>query len=372
MSSITVHLEVPKFIESGLASGEMKRVGGVIQKNDSNQRDVVAWIRRTDTVGETGESSTGLFRHVLEISGQGGATLATLLGLNLPLLNIAMAGFAIVDLILKIQDQTAEFERLHKAIKREFERERLVNLITAIDIARHISRARTDGVKRQMVGQVTERLVSAEVQLLFDLDLFIGGKMNNEKRETALWYTVLTMHISAMSARAWLEIDEVDLACEWLTYSLERQKQRARQLIHNWLGQERAFFFHKSVGDENLERYLMIERWIREKKYVLRDIVRENYASFWNDDALSPIQNPPGFGQREPVLKTPPPYLSLLNQIELLIENYRRLEGFRLELKSMCFPFDQWDTYDVNRDMMDTEHSGYVMLVNNAFFDNAS
>ena len=35
MSSITVHLKVPKRIETGLASGSMERVGGVIRYSDS-------------------------------------------------------------------------------------------------------------------------------------------------------------------------------------------------------------------------------------------------------------------------------------------------------------------------------------------------
>ena len=58
---------------------------------------------------------------------------------------------------------------------------------------------------------------------------------------------VLAMHVAAMSARAWLEIHEFELACEWLTYSLERQQQRARRLLHNWLGQDRAYFFHNQL-----------------------------------------------------------------------------------------------------------------------------
>ena len=372
MSSISVHLQVPEFIESGLASGSMERVGGVIRTLNSNNRESIAWIRKAGQTGQTVVSSAGLLENVMRFSGLGTTTLATLLGSSLPILNIAMAGYALADIILRIQGQHAELEQLHEAIKREFNRERVVNLITAIDIARNISRARDVDVKRQMVGQVTERLVNAEVQLLIDFEESLTGDMEVKHKEAAVRTIVLAMHVAAMSARAWLEIGEADLAREWLAYSLERQQRRARRLVHTWLGDRRAYFFHESVGDENFERYISIERWLREKKDVLRDIVRENYVDFWNDDALSSIQNPPRFGQREAVLITPPPYLSLLKQVELLIENYRRLEGFRLELKSMCLPFDQWDVYDVRTDMMDTEHGGYVMLVNDALFDRAS
>ena len=372
MSSISVHLQVPEFIESGLASGSMERVGGVIRTLNSNNKESIAWIRKAGQTGQTVVSSAGLLENVMRFSGLGTTTLATLLGSSLPILNIAMAGYALADIILRIQGQHAELGQLHEAIKREFNRERVVNLITAIDIARNISRARDVDVKRQMVGQVTERLVNAEVQLLIDFEESLTGDMEVKHKEAAVRTIVLAMHVAAMSARAWLEIHEFELACEWLTYSLERQQQRARRQLHNWLGQDRAYFFHKSVGDENFERYLRTERWIRGKKYVLRELVRENYVDFWNDDALSSIQNPPRFGRREAVLITPPPYLSLLKQVELLIENYRRLEGFRLELKSMCLPFDQWDVYDVRTDMMDTEHGGYVMLVNDALFGRAS
>ena len=361
MSSISVHLQVPEFIESGLASGSMERVGGVIRTLNSNNRESIAWIRKAGQTGQTVVSSAGLLENVMRFSGLGTTTLATLLGSSLPILNIAMAGYALADIILRIQGQHAELEQLHEAIKREFNRERVVNLITAIDIARNISRARDVDVKRQMVGQVTERLVNAEVQLLIDFEESLTGDMEVKHKEAAVRTIVLAMHVAAMSARAWLEIGEADLAREWLAYSLERQQRRARRLVHTWLGDRRAYFFHKSVGDENFERYLRTERWIRGKKYVLRELVRENYVDFWNDDALSSIQNPPRFGQREAVLITPPPYLSLLKQVELLIENYRRLEGFRLELKSMCFPFKEWEAFS---ETQIENHDGYVMLVN--------
>ena len=374
MSSISVHLQVPEFIESGLASGSMERVGGVIRTLNSNNRESIAWIRKAGQTGQTVVSSAGLLENVMRFSGLGTTTLATLLGSSLPILNIAMAGYALADIILRIQGQHAELEQLHEAIKREFNRERVVNLITAIDIARNISRARDVDVKRQMVGQVTERLVNAEVQLLIDFEESLTGDMEVKHKEAAVRTIVLAMHVAAMSARAWLEIGEADLAREWLAYSLERQQRRARRLVA-YIGLatgSRLLLPRSQLAMKTSSAISVLNDGFARKKTSLRELVRENYADFWNDDALSSIQNPPRFGQREAVLITPPPYLSLLKQVELLIENYRRLEGFRLELKSMCLPFDQWDVYDVRTDMMDTEHGGYVMLVNDALFGRAS
>ena len=126
------------------------------------------------------------------------------------------------------------------------------------------------------------------------------------KEGTALWHTVLAMHVAAMSARAWLEIGEFDLASRMADLQLGIDNSNARDgLLHTWLGDRpnyRAYFFHESVGDENFERYLSrLNDGFARKNTSLRELVRENYVDFWNDDALSSIQNPPPFGRREAV-----------------------------------------------------------------------
>jgi len=101
MSAITVHLEVPEFIEAGLRHGTMERVGGVIRHTDNKQ--IVAWLREGGKVGQTAESVAGVLEQVVSHSGARSATIVRLVAGAVPIIHLAMAGYSLAEHILGIR-----------------------------------------------------------------------------------------------------------------------------------------------------------------------------------------------------------------------------------------------------------------------------
>ncbi len=354
MSSITVHLEVPKHVENGLASGKMERVGGVIRYSDNKR--IVAWLREGGKIGQVTESSAGLLDDVIRLSGNQQATLGKLLAGAIPILGVAMAGYALLEHIEGIRAHEAEIERIYDRVSEEFQRDREVSLLAALDYAENTFLVNNEEYKRQAVAEVNYDLAVARGQLIEDLDKLLSAEMNAANMDLAMNYQVLAMRVCAMGTRLRLEIGEDEAAIDWLSKCVSGHKSRARSFVKRWIGSRTALFFHESVNDEYLERYLDIERWLRERQDVLKEVISENRRDFWKDEAVSALYTR-GINRR---LEENPYYVKSLDRAEILIENFQRLQGYELELKSMRSPFKEWEA--LNSALIE-KHDGYVMLV---------
>ncbi len=365
MYSLTVHLEVPEFIETALGSGSMERVGGVIRYTDSKQ--IVAWLREGGKIGDDLVLRSGLLDDVLRAVGTTATTAAKILGKVFPILDIALASDFLLEMIDEIDSHRQEMELVYERIEEEFRQDRLANLVTALKIARNLAAVKDPEYKRLMVGQVTDRLLEAREHLRVDFNELVACDMKPQEAEQAMRYMILSMQVATMIVRAWLEIGEVDLALEWLCGILGGQKERTRIFVNTQLGDLRALYFHESVSDEDFDRFINVERWLRGKRVVLPEIVKEHRNEFWKDDTLVDLFS----GGLNSYHIEPPFYEKSLENAELLIENYQRLEGYELELKSMCLPFPEWDSYEGDDRVSIVQHDDFVMIVNSALFDDS-
>ncbi len=359
MSAITVHLEVPTFIEAGLRSGEMERVGGVIRYSDNKR--IVAWLREGGRmVG--GPSKSGLLQSVIRAGGMPGVAALAILDGPLPILDIAVAGYALFELISQIEDHKNRFEQIYEQVEEEFRRDRLVELNSALNYAKLIQNAQSAALKSQMVGQVTERLLQARAQLFWDIDEWHHGDQLTENASQSLGYQILAMQVSTMIVRAWLEIGEETLALEWLSSAIRGHLERAQVFSRNRIGTSPALYFHYSISGDWFDRYLHIEGWLRGKQDILRTVVNDNRKQFWQGEAISSLFS----GGLNSKLLEEPFYKTSLPQSEILIENYQRLHGFELELKQLVSTgrsFHEWDAFDGENGMRLAEHDDYFLLV---------
>ncbi len=364
MSVIQVHLEVPQFIEAGLVDGSMERVGGVIRHSDNKQ--IVAWLREGGQLADDLLLKPGLLDDVLRAGGITAKGVGAILGSVFPILDIALAGYLLLEIIGQIDKHRQDMELIYDRLEEEFWQDRLANLVTALKIGRNLSAVKDVSYKRLMAGQVTDRLLEAREHLREESLELLNGEMNDENAEQALRFQILSMQAAILIVRSWLEIGEKDLALKWLGGILRGHRERVRLYVRAQLGNLRALFFHESVSDEYFERYLNVERWLRGKRVVLPEIVQAYRHSFWDGEAIKRLHTG-GIGSR---LDESPFYETALPRAEILIENYQRLEGFEQELKSMCLPtFAEWEAYDGDGNVSISEHDGYVMLVNAASLD---
>ncbi len=356
---IDVYFEMPEFIEAGLANGSMERVGGVIRYSDDQQ--ILAWLRQGGQVGQAAESSAGLLQGVVSKH----STLGIALSGAVPVLHIAMAGFGLFEHIIGIRVHEAELERIYDRVAEEFQRNREVEMLAALDHAENAFVARCDAFKVEAVAQVTYELTVAHAQLVRDLDELLDTETNEANTGLATMYQVLAMKVCAVSTRLRLEIGEDAAALHWLSKCIEAHKAYAEMFVRKWLGENPALYFHETVSDEFFYRYLDIERWLQGERDVLPDLIKEHRRSFWNRDALQKL-DAPGVGFQ---IDENPFYLHAIPNAELLIENFQRLLGYELELRHLLLPFSKWDVYEEAR--ID-DQVGYVLLVNQALLDVSS
>ncbi|MCY4020294.1 MAG: hypothetical protein OXG39_12880 [Chloroflexi bacterium] len=355
MSSISVHLEVPKRIEMGLESGTMERVGGVV-RNSGNKR-IVAWLREGGKIGQAAEPAAGLLERVMSLSGSRYASLGKVVSGAFPLLSIAMAGYTLLEHIEGIRAHEAEIEHIFDRVTVEFQRDREVDLFATLDYAENVFATGSDELKREAVAFVAYALAVSRSQLVKDLEGQLGAETSEKQLARTLSYQVLAMKVCAMSVRVRLEVGEEEAAIDWLSKCVTGHKKLARNFVRKWIGNRPALYFHESVSDEHLERFLDIERWLHERRDVLKEVIFQNRKYFWNDKAIEALYTRSGLNT---VLMEEPFYLVSLPHAEILIENFQRLQGFELELKSLRSSFKEWEAF--NSSLIDN-HDGYVMLV---------
>lgn len=354
-SNIDVYLEVPEFIEAGLTNGSMERVGGVISFTDSDQ--TIARLRQVGQLGQGAEAASSLLERVAILSGQGHLALGRLLAIATPILNISMAGFSIAEHIAGIRVHEAELERIYDRVSEEFQRDRRVELIAALDYTENTFLVESDEYRRAAVAEVNKDLASARAQIAEDLQILLTAETNSENIELATSYQVLSMRVCALGTRLRLEIGEGLAAVHWLSECVKDHRSFARLFVRKWIGNNTAFFFHESVADEYLERYLEVERWLRQKRDVLLTVIHDERRNFWNKDAISILYSG-GLNSR---LIEPPHYISLLDFAEVVVENLQRLAGYERELNSHC-PGSFAEREAMESALLDG-YDGYVMLV---------
>ena len=352
-SKLSLHVEVPAFIETGLTDGSMQRVGGIIRNTDNQQ--TIALLRQGGQVGQVTESASGLLEHIIKLSGQEGA-LGSLLASAAPILGISMAGFSLIEHIVGIRAHEEELERIYDRVGEEFQRDREIQLFSALAFAETIVNTTNEDYKAGAVVPVLFALTEAREQLLWDLDELLDAENTKANADLAFQYQVLAMKVCAMSARLHLDIGDTINVTNGLSKCVQEQAQYVKAFVRSWIDSP-VIYFHESVSDEYFDRFLAIERWLRGKRAVLAELARENRVAFWDEDAISRL-----FAQiwGQPRLAEPPFYASEIPRAEKLIENFQRLQGYELELASMCQPsFSEWEATD-------SQHDGYVMLVDGA------
>lgn len=355
LGEIAVHAEVPEFIEAGLTDGSMEREGGVIRYSDNGQN--IARLRQVGQLGQGAEAASSLLERVAVLSGQGHLALGRLLAMATPVLNISMAGYSIAELIAGIRAHEAELERIYDRVSEEFQRDRRVELVAALDQAENATRFDNPENIQRAFAVVDSKLANARLQLVEDLRLLIDADASPANIELATSYQVLSMRICALGTRLRLEIGESEAAIEWLAACVNDHRSFTKRFVRKWLGNRTAFFFHESVEKEYLERYLELERWLRGTRDVLLAVIHDKRRDFWNNDAISSLFSG-GLNSR---LIEPPHYILPLDFGEVVVENFQRLAGYEQELKSQCISsFVEWEAMESA--LLDG-YDGYVMLV---------
>jgi hypothetical protein len=143
---------------------------------------------------------------------------------------------------------------------------------------------------------------------------------------------------------------------------MQEFEKKSRVIVERWLGEHPALFLHKDIALEDMKRFIKVQRWLHSESesdpglpLAALDDLR---ADFWNaeivqdeyGDFLGQITRRPARTLADRLEEMP----DRLTQIEIVMENFRRLQGFEIELRSMRLStdsFEEWQRLEQGESM---------------------
>ena len=130
------------------------------------------------------------------------------------------------------------------------------------------------------------------------------------------------------------------------------------------VGDQPALYFHKSVSEEYLDRYIQIRAWLYGETDVWENVVKDARKDFWNKKAIWPLFHKVSkflhvwYKRRED-----PFYIEAVPQAEQLIENFQRFESYALDLESPDRPSRDLETLSEEAAQRLADSDDYVLLI---------
>lgn len=407
---LEVLFEIPAKIALGLASGELERVGGVVR--DVASKQVVMWLREGGRINSNPDLAAGLLKTVLHASSGGAARplaaaanvaltarsnylqfqqLEALTNLvefatTIAVLDLAASAISAAIVLKRISDLEKRIEGLYKHISSEFSHDRHVKMEAAIHAATDALNMDNPGNMKFQANTAINKLFEARQHIWLEIDALKGSPSDVSNNQLMQDNILQAMQLDRIRSRCLLLLDETSLATAYLSGYLEAYRETSRLLVHRHLGEHRAVFFHKSVSEYDLKRYIAVETWLMPSEDRLWEIVLANRHDFWNRY----VSEDPKIAKHGKFSQFPLPHLKkgetkdspllqVLTMSELLIENYQRFRGDQAEvaaIKRLGITASEWEQQQTNAlakagvDLAD--HNDYIILADKEWLSKQS
>ena len=364
---IRVEFEVPDDIAKGLGNGTFERVGGVIRHTDSKQ--VFAWLREGGSMSRNSSSTLKLLPSLLQVAGMNARTVAVVAGavtIAGPLLDVAITAYTIHYFTRRIKALEEKIEKIYDRIDRRFDRAEAAALQTALDLADELLDTEDIGSKREKANLVIARLVNAQKLLLMDLDDALNG--NRRRRARVLIDTVISVNV--LAARCSVVVGQENIAVSRIDKNLVELRPRVDRLVQSLVGRQPALYFHESVSDEYLDRYIQIEAWLYGDEDIWERVIKKARKRFWNERAVKRLfRVARRFLYTWPKLRKKPFYKRALPRAEVLIENFQRFESYALDLASPERSLRDLNMMSEEAAKRLADHDDYVLVIDEEALD---
>ncbi len=351
---MNVEFMIPAYIQAGLASGAFERVGGVIR--ETNSKAIVSWLREGASLSQSAN---------LPIWGSA-AQAISMLSAGGMLLNLGVSVASLIVITQRLDRLTNSIDRLEETIRSEFKRDRDTRFKGALQSARDALESANKNSRSSQAHVAINGLYESQINFLEDFDNSL--EVNPLLAQHSL---VRAMYATNSRIRCYLEMDEIDLAKTRLNEDMHEFERRFHQLIKAWIGEHQAKFLHQSVNETEVNRFIDVQFFLngfeeRNSQNIMA-IIHQLRSDFWNDEAIVDIYRYTGPIRRveksfEDQVKEFP---DKLLQAETLIENYRRLQSFEMELRYLKLSntsFEAWDKI-VNLQEMQEAGTGIAFLI---------
>ena len=292
-------------------------------------------------------------------------------------LNLGVSAVSLAVLVKRFSDIERQLDALYEEFQKDRSAYLRAGLIAAADAATAAVKGDHDN-KRAYSLQAIDRLREARIHAMSKVrELKASGD-----NDLLLAHLSEAMQVDSVLIRCYIERDDHANAGRHLDRALVEYRDIVRIVVSRTLGDNRAVFFHPKVSDEDLWRFVGVRKWLSDRDvdlaFLLQETLFAERHNFWNQDIAKDIDAPAKrpsirgrFSRKErDDLDSLPPHLLALAKSDLLIENYRRLEGFQAELAAierLGLPVQEWEDQIHSRlaekkiDL--AEHDDYVLLV---------
>jgi hypothetical protein len=352
MTVLDVAFEVPPMILTGLSTGSLERVGGVIRNTSS--KEVVVWLR------EIGNSSNDAVHQAGMAGLLSSSNQMLALGAGGQLLNFALTAASIQVMLHNFRLLSSAINELKAEMRSEFQRDRDKRFIAALQMARDIFESKSSyGAEGAIQG-----LYEARDQFLADVEDYL------KRGDLTLAYHsfIRAMYATTARIRCYLSKNDLQIAHDRLIEDLTHFRELSMKLVDLLTGTNAALFFHREVAIEDLNRYLQVQRWLKSPDDIyiepaektLLEIIDAVRGDFWNQTLVEEKFGRDVLRQvtRRPVQTVHNRIQELLHGLSLaeaVIENYQRLLGFEMEIRAIRLSsFEAWSNLV---DETDTQHS---------------
>ncbi len=284
MLPLEVVFDVPPVIVRGLATGALERVGGVIREQGTKQ--VVMWLREGAQIANNANLAGGVLKSLLNV-GSGGLTgvavgaldavvaanrhsqvmqqfgaLTNLIGVvgGIGVVNLGVSAVSLAAILKRFSDIEKQAAGLYEEFM-NFQNANLQAGLVAATAAATAGEAGDFENQRAYARLALNRLWLARVRLLDRVrELELKGD-----NDLLLAHLSQAMQVDAIQIRCYLDNDDVANAKRHLTDALGVYRELSRMAVHRVLGTNRAVYFHQTVSNDDLWRYIRICKWLTYK-----------------------------------------------------------------------------------------------------------
>jgi hypothetical protein len=383
MSGLSVVFQIPDAVRIGLETGALERVGGVVR--DRATKHIVVWLRD----GGMQQASSLLPNpiHAILHLAQAGVTVwdgnrtrqaigvvsqqvaqLTQLTATGQMVNLAMSAMTFGRILHSVKALSDQIKTLEKAISQEFNRDRANRFYVALEAARDLFALPNAQQNEVTARSAIDGLLEARQNLLEDFKMVMAKPPERERLKLAEALLLQAIHAQISRIRCYWAMGHRDWAVQRLGEELPMFRQHVERVIRAYMQDEPVRYFERGIDAADLEQFFVVQQWLRGETGPLSAtmmfaIVNDMRGSFWNAEVFGNIaqrtaQKVRG-GWRQSLVEQ-------LNACTLLIENYQRLEGFELEMRSVRLSLEEWEA-GVDEALLN-EHGG-ALIVESAWLE---
>ncbi len=364
---INVAFDVPTAIATGLANGNLERVGGIVRFADNKQ--IVAWLQESPNMLNQAAKGSTLLSTLLAAVGTNAGTVETLTNrasLGLDLIDVAVTMHMMYKIDRRINALQLEISALSNLIEKQKEKQNFVAINVALAQANVFLKTDSVADRDGMFHSVIHDLVKAEKTLLADVAQDLDANKLSEA-ERLIDCAILLDWIAAYCAVEFGREDEATLRLGMYTTGLEPLVQRLAQLL---VGKNPALYFHKSVSEDYLDRYVQIRAWLDGDFKVWERVVKEARKGFWDDESVRRLFREARMGLHVfSKLRDQPFYKENIPRAERVIENFQRLEGYAIQIESLEKPYRDYRVISELAAARLADHDDYVLVIDEDMVD---